>query len=61
MYNRVAELQTRMTYSWASILLYDLHIFPSSKRWIELNLLRAGHRRRGQLEVKDEKIKHALG
>ena len=43
------------------MLLYDLQIFPSWKRWVELKLLRAGHRRKGSTRSEIRKRKHALG
>ena len=45
------------------LLLYrfTLNIFPCWKRWVELKLLRAGHRRKESTQSKWRKRKHALG
>ena len=45
------------------LLLYRfvLNIVPSWKRWVELKLVRAGHRRQGSTRSERRKRKHTLG
>ena len=45
------------------VLIYRFthNIFPSWKRWVELQLLRAGHRRKGSTRSERRRRKHALG
>ena len=40
---------------------FTLKILPSSKRWAELKIWRAGHRRKGSTRNERRKRKHALG
>ena len=57
------QLLRRRVGTYILLLLYRfaLNIFPSWKRWVELKLLRAGHRRKESTQSKWRKRKHALG